>query len=243
MRRLRACLILLVGGARAQGRQAAPGLRPVRVAQRRPRARPALTQEPSDSEDATCYGRRYPDLEYAFCKDECNVQALHRHFQDHGRREGRRFGCEAAPLTAAETAKWKVHEARLRVGSNPVCAALQKDVAAGAGRCRDGATWCSAQGNKACWPKAACGVCDASSAVCNTLAPTDGARKLVYLQQRLRLESLVERTDTSVRRLSYSRTTLGITGGNYHATENGGRNSRAPTIDSSSPTSWTSRGR
>ena len=93
------------------------------------------------------------------------------------------------------------------------------------------------------WPKAACGVCDASSAVCNTLAPTDGARKLVYLQQRLRLESLVERTDTSVRRLSYSRTTLGITGGNYHATENGGRNSRAPTIDSSSPTSWTSRGR
>ena len=58
--------------------------------------------------------RRYPDLAYAFCKDECNVQALHRHFQSHGRREGRRFGCEAAPLTAAETAKWKVHEARLR---------------------------------------------------------------------------------------------------------------------------------
>ena len=51
-------------------------------------------------EGATCYGRRYPDLEYAFCsKDECNVQALHRHFQSHGRREGRRFGCEAAPLT------------------------------------------------------------------------------------------------------------------------------------------------
>ena len=61
---------------------------------------------------ATCYGRRYPDLEYAFCKDECNAQALHRHFQDHGREEGRRFGCEAAPLTAAETAKYKVHEAR-----------------------------------------------------------------------------------------------------------------------------------
>ncbi|CAH0372508.1 unnamed protein product [Pelagomonas calceolata] len=61
-------------------------------------------------EGATCYGRRYPDLEYAFCsKDECNVQALHRHFQSHGRREGRRFGCEAAPLTAAETAKYKVH--------------------------------------------------------------------------------------------------------------------------------------
>ena len=64
------------------------------------------------AESATCYGRRYPDLAYAFCKDECNAQALHRHFQDHGREEGRRFGCEAAPLTAAETAKYKVHEAR-----------------------------------------------------------------------------------------------------------------------------------
>ena len=66
------------------------------------------------AESSTCYGRRYPDLAYAFCKDECNVRALHDHFRDHGRREGRRFGCEAPPLTAAETAKWKVHEARLR---------------------------------------------------------------------------------------------------------------------------------
>ena len=82
---LRACLILLVTrhGARAQGRQAAPG----------------LTRGPYGSENATCYGRRYPDLAYLLCKDECNVQALHRHFQSHGRREGRRFGCEAAPLT------------------------------------------------------------------------------------------------------------------------------------------------
>ena len=55
------------------------------------------------AESATCYGRRYPDLAYAFCKDECNVRALHDHFRDHGRREGRRFGCEAAPLTAAES--------------------------------------------------------------------------------------------------------------------------------------------
>ena len=58
LRRLRACLILLViGGARAQGRQAAPGLRPERVAQMRPRARPALTRGPSVKfgENATCY--------------------------------------------------------------------------------------------------------------------------------------------------------------------------------------------
>ena len=55
------------------------------------------------AESATCYGRRYPDLAYAFCKDECNVRALHDHFRDHGRREGRRFGCEAPPLTAAES--------------------------------------------------------------------------------------------------------------------------------------------
>ena len=68
------------------------------------------------AESAACYGRRYPDLAYAFCKDECDVRKLHDHFRDHGRREGRRFGCEAAPLTAAETAKWKVHEARLRAG-------------------------------------------------------------------------------------------------------------------------------
>ena len=32
------------------------------------------------AESATCYGRRYPDLAYAFCKDECNVRALHDHF-------------------------------------------------------------------------------------------------------------------------------------------------------------------
>ena len=102
-----ACLILLVIalGTRAQGRQAAPG----------------LTRGPSGSENATCYGRRYPDLAYHLCKDECNVQALHRHFQKHGRQEGRRFDCEAAPLTAAETAKYKVHEARLRAREPVAC--------------------------------------------------------------------------------------------------------------------------
>ena len=73
------------------------------------------------AESATCYGRRYPDLAYAFCKDECNVRALHDHFRDHGRQEGRRFGCEAAPLTAAETARWKVHEARLRANHPVAC--------------------------------------------------------------------------------------------------------------------------
>ena len=95
---LRACLILLVTGhgARAQGRQASRTRR-------------------------TCYGRRYPDLAYHLCKDECNVQALHRHFQKHGRQEGRRFDCEAAPLTAAETAKYKVHEARLRAREPVAC--------------------------------------------------------------------------------------------------------------------------
>ena len=80
----------------------------------RTRAHDAQAHKHTHAESASCYGRRYPDLAYAFCKDGCNVHALHRHFQNHGRREGRRFGCEAAPLTAAETAKWKVHEARLR---------------------------------------------------------------------------------------------------------------------------------
>ena len=41
-----------------------------------------------------------------FPTHECDVRALHDHFRDHGRREGRRFGCEAPPLTAAEAAKW-----------------------------------------------------------------------------------------------------------------------------------------
>ncbi len=83
----------------------------------------------------------------------------------------------------------------------------------------------------------------AKSAQCDSTSRTAGAQKLVYLQRCLRLEARVERTDTSVRRLSYSRTILGIFGGKSHATGNRRRNSRAPTIDSSSPTSWTPRGR
>ena len=79
------------------------------------------------AESSTCYGRRYPDLAYAFCrrrrseKGGCDVHALHAHFRDHGRREGRRFGCEAPPLTAAETAKWKVHEAMYAAASHSLC--------------------------------------------------------------------------------------------------------------------------
>ena len=99
-----------------------------RVAQRRrewklnrTRAHDAQAHKHTHAESASCYGRRYPDLAYAFCKDGCNVHALHRHFQNHGRREGRRFGCEAAPLTAAETARWKVHEARLRANHPVAC--------------------------------------------------------------------------------------------------------------------------
>ena len=64
---LRACLILLVTGhgARAQGRQASRTRR-------------------------TCYGRRYPDLAYHLCKDECNAKrSTAGHFQKHGRQEGR----------------------------------------------------------------------------------------------------------------------------------------------------------
>ena len=87
----------------------------------RTRAHDAQAHKHTHAESASCYGRRYPDLAYAFCKDGCNVHALHRHFQSHGRREGRRFGCEAAPLTAAETAKWKVHEARLRANHPVAC--------------------------------------------------------------------------------------------------------------------------
>ena len=72
------------------------------------------------AESATCYGRRYPDLAYVFCEQGgCDVHALHDHFRDHGRREGRRFGCEAPPLTAAETAKWKVHDRHRPLDERP----------------------------------------------------------------------------------------------------------------------------
>jgi len=49
------------------------------------------------AESATCYARRYPDLSYHYCnlKGECDVHALHDHFRNNGRNEGRHFGCDA----------------------------------------------------------------------------------------------------------------------------------------------------
>lgn len=57
--------------------------------------------------------KNYPDLFYHFCKKGCNVEGLHTHFLNHGRQEGRQFGC-GATLTAAEKARWAAQAARLK---------------------------------------------------------------------------------------------------------------------------------
>ena len=60
--------------------------------------------EQARAENATCYAKNYADLDYHFCKKGCNVGALLDHFRDHGRREGRSFGC--VTVSAAERAKY-----------------------------------------------------------------------------------------------------------------------------------------
>merc|ERR1719471_1414776 len=48
------------------------------------------------SRAAACYAKRYPDLKCTFCKSDgaCNAPQAMKHFRDHGRREGRLFGCD-----------------------------------------------------------------------------------------------------------------------------------------------------
>ena len=47
------------------------------------------------SRAALCYAARYPDVKAAFCDgDRCNARQAMAHFRDHGRREGRLFGCD-----------------------------------------------------------------------------------------------------------------------------------------------------
>ena len=44
----------------------------------------------------TCSNKRYPDLLRALCRGDarsCDLAALRKHYDRHGRREGRRFGC------------------------------------------------------------------------------------------------------------------------------------------------------
>ena len=66
-----------------------------------------LGQNNTHAESATCYGRRYADLFTKFCENgSCDVHALHAHFRNQGQREGRRFGCAAGALGAAEAARW-----------------------------------------------------------------------------------------------------------------------------------------
>jgi hypothetical protein len=63
------------------------------------------------AESSTCYAKNYPDLFYQFCRKGCNVDGLHTHFLNHGRKEGRQFGCVI--IIAAEKARWAAQAARL----------------------------------------------------------------------------------------------------------------------------------
>ena len=69
-----------------------------RVAQRRREWKLRKTHKHAVAEkaraaNATCYAKNYADLEFHFCKKACNIHALLDHFRDHGRKEGRSFGC------------------------------------------------------------------------------------------------------------------------------------------------------
>ena len=59
-------------------------------------ARTAGARGPAARGAATCYAKRYPDLKRKFCNADgaCNLRQAKAHFREHGRREGRRFGCD-----------------------------------------------------------------------------------------------------------------------------------------------------
>ena len=59
-------------------------------------ARAAGARGPAARGAATCYAKRYPDLKRKFCNADgaCNLRQAKAHFREHGRREGRRFGCD-----------------------------------------------------------------------------------------------------------------------------------------------------
>ena len=102
---LRACLILLVTGhgARAQGRQEAPG----------------LTRGPSGSESATHVLRASGDATPISRTTSARTSATSK--TTGAGRAGAPAARRRPPLTAAETARWKVHEARLRANHPVAC--------------------------------------------------------------------------------------------------------------------------
>ena len=76
----------------------------------------------SYARSATCYAKRYPDLKRKFCKADgaCNAPQAMAHFRDHGRREGRLFGCDGeangtAPALESSCGRDKKYDDSFRV--------------------------------------------------------------------------------------------------------------------------------
>jgi len=78
------------------------------------------------SRAAVCYAKRYPDLKRKFCNADgaCNLRQAKAHFREHGRREGRRFGCDdetngtapARVVDGIDEARWCARHATLPRG-------------------------------------------------------------------------------------------------------------------------------
>ena len=89
-------------------------------------ARAARVRGPAAREAATCYAKRYPDLKRKFCNADgaCNLRQAKAHFREHGRREGRRFGCDdetngtapARVVDGIDEARWCARHATLPRG-------------------------------------------------------------------------------------------------------------------------------
>ena len=74
------------------------------------------------SRAAACYAKRYPDLKRTFCKSDgaCNAHQAMAHFRNHGRREGRLFGCDGeangtAPALESSCGRDTKHDESFRV--------------------------------------------------------------------------------------------------------------------------------
>ena len=89
-------------------------------------ARAAGARGPAARGAATCYAKRYPDLKRKFCNADgaCNLRQAKAHFREHGRREGRRFGCDdetngtapARVVDGIDEARWCARHATLPRG-------------------------------------------------------------------------------------------------------------------------------
>ena len=113
-------------GSRALGHSFQMPLRRAVVSLLALAARAAGARGPAARGAATCYAKRYPDLKRKFCNADgaCNLRQAKAHFREHGRREGRRFGCDdetngtapARVVDGIDEARWCTRHATLPRG-------------------------------------------------------------------------------------------------------------------------------